>query len=91
MGEPTLIVRRARACRELFIECLSNEALMKDEWSENRLADFNLWVTGLSATTVGHASLDYRLRNHEDIRDMISDLLDELQDTLMECRQHGKC
>ena len=84
MGD-SILEHLTASCRDLFEQGLSRKALMIDEWCENRLADFNLWATGLGALAQGHASLDWRLRNRPDVRDAIADLLDDLKECLEDC------
>ena len=82
------LVKRTEACHTLFTKCLSNKLLMRDGWIENRCADFSLWASGIGGFKPGHASLDYRLRNRQDIQDVINDLLEELQARLEQCWQY---
>ncbi|KAI9928489.1 hypothetical protein MW887_002534 [Aspergillus wentii] len=63
------------SCLQRFTECLEVEALMKDEWAENRLADFNLWVSGVGASARERASLDARLTGRSEAREVIVNLL----------------
>ncbi|KAJ5261222.1 hypothetical protein N7478_011817 [Penicillium angulare] len=55
-------------------------------WVENRLGDFNLWLTNLRVLKPGHASLDYRLRDREDLRNVIAGLLQSLHGFIEACR-----
>lgn len=52
------------------------------EWVENRQGDFNLWASGLKATSGGRSSLDYRVRDRPDVCEGICELLDGLLETL---------
>ncbi|RTE68881.1 hypothetical protein BHE90_016738 [Fusarium euwallaceae] len=63
------------ACRKSFVECQKFQVLAKAEWAENRLADFNLWASGIGASTRNRASLDARLALRPDARDVIVNLL----------------
>jgi hypothetical protein len=58
---PTTILEAAVLCRTRVEECLTIESLMQHEWAENRLADFNLWATGLGVFASQRVSLDRRL------------------------------
>jgi hypothetical protein len=58
---------KAGGCQAAFRACTCIPQLAKDNWIENRFADFNLWVANLRVADSGHASLDYRLREREDV------------------------
>ncbi|CZR58258.1 uncharacterized protein PAC_08149 [Phialocephala subalpina] len=92
-GVPVLLTadsidRNARACRDLFDACVASPAL-KDYASSIRSAqgDFNLWCSGIRAISTGKSSLDYRLRNHHDVREAVCDLLTSLATSLTKCEQ----
>ncbi|KAK8059236.1 WD repeat-containing protein 88 [Apiospora saccharicola] len=59
---------------------------MAGEWAENRLADFNLWASGIGASSRHRASLDARLSVNKDARDFIHNLLRALHNTLEQCK-----
>lgn len=63
---------------------------MKDEWAENRLADFNLWVSGIGASARGRASLDSRLALRPEVREVIVNLLRLLAGVVDECKRLGQ-
>jgi len=63
---------------------------MKDEWAENRLADFNLWASGIGASARNRASLDARLAVRPDARDVIASLLRLLNSVVEECMILGR-
>ncbi|KAE8138675.1 hypothetical protein BDV38DRAFT_281972 [Aspergillus pseudotamarii] len=69
------ISKATASCLQSFTECLAVEALMTDEWTENRLADFNLWISGVGASARGRASLDSRLIARPEARKVIENLL----------------
>ena len=48
---------------------------------------FDLWANNLGLHHTGHSSLDYRLRDADNLRDYVKGLLDELKETLEECSQ----
>jgi len=76
---------RTLNCIESFNNCLANPALGKLGWVERCQADFNLWTYGLKADSTGKSSLDYRVREREDVRNVVSDLLDGLAESLYSC------
>lgn len=71
-----------KQCRVRFQDCLE-ASNAKHEWLTNRLADFDLWADGIGAALENHhGSLDYRLRDRSDIRDIVLRLIETLRDTL---------
>ncbi|EXJ70239.1 uncharacterized protein A1O5_06307 [Cladophialophora psammophila CBS 110553] len=51
-----------------------------------------LWTSNLGATHLGHSSLDYRLRQADVVRDAIEAFLNDLCESLLECKEflvHG--
>jgi hypothetical protein len=85
MPANTDIRGRTLNCIESFNKCSVNPALGKLGWVERCQADFNLWTYGLKATSTGKSSLDYRVRECEDVRNVICDLLDGLAESLQSC------
>ncbi|KAF4946044.1 hypothetical protein FGADI_11481 [Fusarium gaditjirri] len=76
------IYSASQICRKSLSECIEVEELMQNEWAENRLADFNLWASGLGASIQGRASLDARLALRPDARDAVANLLQVLTDAV---------
>ena len=62
---------------------------MKGEWGENRLADFNLWVSGAGATARGKSCLDARLRHDVDGYNLLVNLLQMLGVLVRKCIEEG--
>jgi hypothetical protein len=59
MQASSIVSEATAVCLQSFTDCL---AVMKNEWAENRLAEFNLsWVSGIGASARTTASLDSRL------------------------------
>ncbi|KAL7966317.1 ankyrin repeat-containing domain protein [Trichoderma sp. SZMC 28014] len=83
MSSDTSISEATRACLQSFIEV---EELLKDEWAENRLGDFNLWISGTGALADGRASLDHRLRDTPEERPIIANLLLLLAGIVDKCK-----
>ncbi|RGP78855.1 calcium calmodulin-dependent kinase [Fusarium longipes] len=73
-------------CRRSLAECIEIEELMRNEWAENRLADFNLWASGIGASVHGKASLDARLASRPDARDAVANLLQVMNSAVEECK-----
>jgi len=85
-----VIFEATAVCLQSFTDCLAVEALMTDEWAENRLADFNLWVSGIGALARGRASLDSRMALKPEARDVIANLLRLLAGVVDECKMLGQ-
>jgi hypothetical protein len=84
------IQERTNKCIERFNECLAHLELSKHQWLDTARAEFNLWSFGLNASHSGRSSLDYKVRQWPDLRDIITDLLDGLDESLEECLDPGK-
>jgi hypothetical protein len=76
-------------CRASLKRCGTIASLMHHEWAENRLADFNLWSTGVGASAKGKVSLDSRLAFEPDVKTLVINLLVLLDKTIEECEQSG--
>jgi len=85
-----VIFEATAVCLQSFTDCLAVEALMTDEWAENRLADFNLWVSGIGASARGRASLDSRMALKPEARDVIANFLRLLAGVVDECKKLGQ-
>jgi len=77
-----------KACRSSFTRCLLIRSL-RDDWAEDRLADFKLWDASVGASNSQNASLDKRLEAKPHVRNGIVDLLVVLQNTIDSCRDLG--
>ncbi|KAH6714000.1 hypothetical protein BKA61DRAFT_54382 [Leptodontidium sp. MPI-SDFR-AT-0119] len=81
------LFQKTQSCRDVLMRGATGHIMENDtevEWFENRLADLNLWAAGLGASKIGHASLEYRLRDRSDVCEVIQGLLEELHDALSE-------
>ncbi|KAI0439345.1 hypothetical protein F4803DRAFT_47381 [Xylaria telfairii] len=77
------IYRAAIVCSERFDACIAAPALREHIVSiRSAQGDYNLWCSAIKATSRGKASLDYWLRNHEDVREMVCVLLAGLATSL---------
>lgn len=89
-GEVLVSIReRTEACKALFTKCLSTPVFTHLDWFENRQGEFNLWAAGLKAASHGRSSLDHRVRDHSEMRDLIYDLLGGLLEALEDLVQIG--
>lgn len=72
--------------------------LAKGTWNSNEDGDllserrvnaenerFRLWASSLGLYATGHASLDYRIRDAQVVRDSLADLMTELKEHLENC------
>jgi len=84
------IYQLTKACSDLFTECQLIAPLTQNDWIENKLGDFNLWSVGIRASSTGHSSLDYRVRDRPDIKGVIVGLLDGIKSALAQCLAIGK-
>lgn len=69
--------------------CLSVKALMKESWAESRLADMNLWASGVGALARPEASLDRRLQFQPNARFVLTNNLLTLQAFIESCHMHA--
>src|SRR5690348_6182052 len=53
---------------------------------ENEYERFQLWAANLGLRGQGHWSLDYRLRDATFVKDFVVELLNELKQTITECK-----
>ncbi|KAL5318754.1 hypothetical protein ACEPPN_013818 [Leptodophora sp. 'Broadleaf-Isolate-01'] len=65
------------ACVQAFERCLVDESSAEHEagWMEDQMVRFNIWASNLGALARGHASADYRLRDGDEVRSLILQLL----------------
>lgn len=88
--DPHSIFYASDACRQSFDDCLTIKSLKHNEWAENRLAEFNLWATGIGVSEKQRASLDERLIFEIEVRDVITNLLITLKAFIEECKKLGR-
>jgi hypothetical protein len=84
------IAARAEACHDLLIRSSDFLHVYKDggtRWV--RLRDltgrFNIWTSNMGAFAALHASLDYRLRDLADVKELILDHLENMVDGIDRC------
>jgi hypothetical protein len=63
--------------------------LRKDEWAKNCFADFNLWAAGAGVAARGKGSLDARLAEDLEARDVVANLLRMLEVLIGKCIEKG--
>ena len=83
--------RLTEHCISLFGQCLRVPGLPVGSaaWFEDKQARFRWWSFSLQAQATGRSSLDHRVRNHDDVRAVIADLLAALASALSECLVHN--
>ena len=85
----TTIADATIACRKSLKQCTEIEALKQHSWAENRLADFNIWDSGLAACSSGQASLENRLILKPQLRSAVLSLLLLYQQSVNFCIELG--
>ncbi|PVH85641.1 hypothetical protein DL98DRAFT_408531, partial [Cadophora sp. DSE1049] len=58
--------------------------------SEDQLARFSLWANSIGVFAPGRASMDHRLREAPEIIEIVTGLLDSLNDSIKNCTPHQK-
>ncbi|KAJ5986357.1 hypothetical protein N7451_010722 [Penicillium sp. IBT 35674x] len=77
------IADAAGRCLNRFQQCLHQSALISPQetaLAEDQLARFSLWTAGIGVFVGGRASLDHRLREAQEVHDVITGLLETLED-----------
>lgn len=75
---------KTKRCEERFNACLAHPDVEKYKCLEMSSSDFNCWSSSLNASHSGRSSLDYKIRQKPDIIEIITELLDGLEDSLEE-------
>lgn len=78
------------SCRKVLEDCTNIESLMKDDWAENRLMDFDLWAAGAGALAEPAVRLDQRLASQPHVRIVVLSLLSTIEAYAEVCRNLGK-
>jgi hypothetical protein len=86
----TTITGATIACREGLERCMTIESLKRQGWAENRLADFNVWDSGLGACSNRRASLEDRLALKPQVRTAVLNLLVLYKHSIDICIDLGK-
>jgi hypothetical protein len=80
------ISETARQCAKIFADhfpiAVSGPTPPDNDKLKDQLARFKIWAGNLGVFTGGRSSADYRLRNDQEIRDVIVKLLHRLEDNL---------
>lgn len=77
-----MISEAAGECIDLFHQCLSQSQLLRhgpaSALVEDQYGRFNIWISNIGVLAPAHASMDYRLRDAADIKDLVIRLLESL-------------
>ncbi len=89
----SLISDISQDCLIAFEDSLSEPThhpkdLISRDSVEDQLVRFKLWAANIGAFAGSHTSLDYRLRDSSDIRDMILQLLQVLRRSIKSCMSY---
>ncbi|KIL88188.1 kinesin light chain [Fusarium avenaceum] len=80
------ICEKARHCARIFADhfpsSISGATTADNDKLQDQLARFKIWAGNLGVFTGGRSSADYRLRDDQDIKDVIVKLLQRLADNL---------
>jgi hypothetical protein len=90
------IAAHADVCFELFARCLteladivvedgSQQIIYYGDWAEDQMTRFNIWASNLGVLAQGHASIEHRLRDCNEVYRLILQLLDALHANLLFC------
>ncbi|KAF4984122.1 hypothetical protein FZEAL_615 [Fusarium zealandicum] len=87
---PEPIYESARTCLALFDEYINDEDLSDQAFAfvEEVRGQFKTWAAYIGAFAAPRASLDARLSTHDEIRDMVLDLLKMLEDNMNWVREN---
>lgn len=83
------IADAAGQCLTRFQKCLQQSALISSQETalvEDQLARFSLWTASIGVFVGGRASLDHRLREAQEVHDVITGLLETLEDQVEACQ-----
>lgn len=75
------LAARSLACREQLkkLSCLSQDDQQPDAWARDQAAQFNMWAANAGVFAEMHRSLDFRLKDIPETRELIALLLQALE------------
>lgn len=74
LPDPISIQDATNDCRKRLQQCIDSGSPSLEPWAEDRLADFNLWDSGVGASST-KASLEVRLEPKPHLRSLVLNLL----------------
>ncbi|OJK03580.1 hypothetical protein ASPACDRAFT_10380, partial [Aspergillus aculeatus ATCC 16872] len=86
------IAATADRCLNLFQQCLQQSASISSlemTLVEDQLARFSLWAANIGVFAGGRASLDHRLREAQEVHEVIIGLLETLEDQVEACESQS--
>jgi hypothetical protein len=78
---------KTRTTASLSEECIFLLDIFSEHqprWTEDQLARFKIWSASLGVFDSGHASIDYRLRDHPEVLNLVTQQLGVLRVNLEE-------
>ncbi|KAK2882508.1 hypothetical protein FQN49_000274 [Arthroderma sp. PD_2] len=86
------ISAKASACLDLFFDCIATLKIKGDEptWNStvDQLGRFQIWASNIGVFADVRSSLDYRLREADDIRKLTVQIITSIHDCLGSCNHH---
>ena len=77
-----MVFKATGECIDQFHQCLSRSQLLRhgpaSALVEDQYRSFNIWMSNIGVFAPAHASMDYRLREAADIKDLVVRLLETL-------------
>ncbi|KAK2773562.1 hypothetical protein FQN52_004541 [Onygenales sp. PD_12] len=89
--EGSTIAESAGKCLKSFNECLAHFSLVpprQQSGIEDQLGRFSIWTSNIDVFASTRASLDYRLRDVEDVHSLVQGLLWILNEHIQRCLSH---
>jgi hypothetical protein len=77
---------QSQRCLRFFERCFLHKILRDDIKFGKFRADLVAWKISLDVFNSGLASLDQRLREHDELKSIVSGLLTDLEKSLSSCR-----
>ena len=73
------LTRTTLSLSEECIVLLGNFSEHHPRWTEDQLARLKIWSSSIGVFENGHASIEYRLRDHPDVLNLVTQQLDVLR------------
>ncbi|KAL3472857.1 hypothetical protein BJX99DRAFT_234764 [Aspergillus californicus] len=86
--QDTSLAERARQCLLSFNECQARSTCLLPQAQaaiEDQVGRFSIWASNIGVFAATRASLDYRLREAEDVQRLIFGLLKTLDESIQQC------
>ena|SRR5436190_5540693 len=88
---PATIVEAARLCAQSFVQIQSTHSLdpQSEREFEDQLGCFKIWAGNLGVFTADTASADFRLKDEQDVKDVLINMLTRLGEKLKQLDQQS--